>query len=85
MTPEEERDVLDGRLRWRWLEFDDMLLEQQQALEEKQREDPVPGREDAGRRVEAVAPGSRPPAVAAAGSSGGRGAEAGARGGGQYG
>lgn len=48
MTPEEQRDVLDGRLRVALGRFDDMMLEQQGALEEKRRQDPVQGREDPG-------------------------------------
>ena len=85
MTPEEERDVLDGRLQVALSEFDDMLLKQQQALEEKQREDPVPGREDEGTMGRSGASGQ-----SSAGSSGGAGqrsgrpgTEAGARGGGR--
>jgi hypothetical protein len=49
MTPEEQRAALDGRLRVALGEFDEMLLGQQQDLEEKQRQDPVQGREDPGR------------------------------------
>jgi len=48
MTPEEQRAALDGRLRVALGEFDEMLLDQQQDLEEKQRQDPVQGREDPG-------------------------------------
>ena len=47
MTPEEERDALDGRLRVAMAEFDEMMLEQQKALEEKQANDPLPKRESA--------------------------------------
>jgi hypothetical protein len=77
MTPEEHRDVLDGRLQVALSEFDEMLLGQQQDLEEKQRDDPVPGRES-------PATGGGASGGAKAGTdprSGGR--EAGARGGGQ--
>jgi hypothetical protein len=49
MTPEEERDVLDGRLQVAMSEFDEMLLKQQKALEEKQARDPLPKRESASR------------------------------------
>jgi hypothetical protein len=49
MTPEEQRAALDGRLRVALGEFDEMLLGQQRDLEEKQRQDPVQGREDPGR------------------------------------
>jgi hypothetical protein len=48
MTPEEHREVLDGRLQVTLSEFDEMLLDQQKALEEKQRDDPVRGRESPG-------------------------------------
>jgi len=50
LTPEEERDVLDGRLRVAMAEFDEMLLEQQKVLEEKQASDPLPKRESASQR-----------------------------------
>jgi hypothetical protein len=49
MTPEEERDALDGRLRVAMAEFDEMMLEQQKALEEKQANDPLPERGAASR------------------------------------
>jgi hypothetical protein len=65
MTPEEERDALDSRLQVALAEFDDMLLEQQQDLEEKQRADPLPSRG----------------AEAATGGSGGSGSQAAAGGG----
>jgi hypothetical protein len=78
MTPEEHREVLDGRLQVALSEFDEMLLGQQRELEEKQRDDPLPGRQS--------------PATAGGGASGGApagpdprsgGREAGARGGSQ--
>ena len=74
MTPEEQRDVLDGRLGVTLSEFDEMLLEQQRALEEKQREDPLPGREDPAMMGRGGASGQ---------SSGRPGAESGERGGGR--
>jgi len=83
MTPEEERDVLDGRLQVALSEFDDMLLEQQRALEEKQREDPAPRREDAGTAGRSGASGQSSAGGGAGQRSGGPGAEAGARGGGR--
>jgi hypothetical protein len=79
MTPEEHGEVLDGRLQVALSEFDEMLLAQQRALEEKQREDPVPGREEAagagGEGSGGAMAGGRDP------RSGGR--EAGTRGGAQ--
>ena len=93
MTPEEQRDVLDGRLHAALSEFDEMLLEQQQALEEKQREDPVPGRQDSATTGRSGASGQSA-AIGGAGQSsasggagpqrpGRPGAEAGPRGGGR--
>jgi hypothetical protein len=43
-TPDEQRDALDGQLQSSMSEFDGMLLEEQKALEEKQRNDPLPDR-----------------------------------------
>jgi hypothetical protein len=43
-TPDEQRDALDGQLQRSMTEFDGMLLEEQKALEEKQRRDPLPDR-----------------------------------------
>ena len=43
-TPDEQRDALDGQLQTSMAEFDGMLLEEQKALEEKQRTDPLPDR-----------------------------------------
>jgi hypothetical protein len=79
MTPEEQRDVLDGRLQVALAEFDDMLLEQQQALEEKQREDPVPGRGEPAMMGRSGSSGQS--SGGGAGQRGRPGAEAGARGG----
>ncbi len=88
MTPEEERAALDGRLRTALGEFDEMLLRQQQALEEKQREDPIPSRPDAGAPGAAGDSGASATAGGGAGPSAGppgRGDQAGAEGGSQGG
>jgi hypothetical protein len=74
MTPEEERAALDGRLQVALAEFDEMLLEQQQALEEKQRQDPLPGRESPG------GPGGADGSGEPAASGGGAGQSAGPQG-----
>jgi hypothetical protein len=74
MTPEEERAVLDGRLQAALGEFDEMMMKEQQALEEKQREDPIPSRGSAGGPRGAGGPGER---GADAGASGGPQGEAG--------
>jgi hypothetical protein len=84
MTPEEQRDVLDGRLHAALSEFDEMLLGQQQALEEKQRDDPVPGREDPSAMGRSGASGQSSASGGAGQQRPGRPvAEAGARGGGR--
>jgi hypothetical protein len=88
MTPEEQRAVLDGRLQVAMAEFDDMLLEKQQTLEEKQREDPVPARQDPTAQGGGGGAGSQ--ATAGSGQEGaagepGRGHEAAVSGGGQTG
>jgi hypothetical protein len=88
MTPEEERAALDGRLQVALAEFDDMLLEQQQALEEKQRQDPLPSREDPASPRGAGGSGAQTASGGGAGQSAGqqgRGQQAGMQGGGPAG
>jgi hypothetical protein len=88
MTPEEHREALDGRLQAALGEFDDMLLEKQEALEEKQREDPAPSRQGAMAQGGGGAAGSESRAGGGAGGpqgEQGRGDEAGMQGGGQTG
>lgn len=43
-TPEERREALDGQLQTSMAEFDAMLVKEQQALEAKQRANPLPDR-----------------------------------------
>jgi hypothetical protein len=43
-TPDEQREALEGQLQKSMAEFDGILLEEQKALEEKQRKDPLPDR-----------------------------------------
>lgn len=43
-TPDERRSVVEGQLQASMAEFDRMLLKEQKALEEKQRQDPLPER-----------------------------------------
>jgi hypothetical protein len=88
MTPEEERDALDGRLQVALSEFDEMLLKQQQALEEKQRQDPLPSREDPAGQGGFGGSGEQATAGGGAGQSAGeqgRGDRAGSPGGGSSG
>jgi hypothetical protein len=44
LTPEEQRDGLDGELQTSIAQFDAMLAREQQKLEDKQARDPVPSR-----------------------------------------
>ena len=88
MTPEEERDALDGRLQVALAEFDEMLMKQQQGLEEKQREDPLPSRQDPAAQGGAGGSGEQSAVGGGAGQSAGqqgRGDRAGTRGDGQAG